>query len=112
MMRHLVSAVAALILTGSGFGGGDAIAQVEAPPACSKPDLPDRSLQAVEVKGILQRSQAYLECMQKVIETERSKASTMIEAAHAQAEKSNAMIVDVNEFVKKVKDFQAEHQGG
>jgi hypothetical protein len=79
--------------------------------ACSQPDLPDRPLQANELNGIMARAQSYLECMKKAIETEQGKASSMLEAARAQAAKSNKMVEDVNLFVRKARDYQAEHQG-
>lgn len=79
--------------------------------ACNKPDLPDRRLQPVEVKNVLQLSQAYIDCIAKEIDVERSKASGMLEAAHLETEKSNKMVEDANTFIKNVKAFQSEHQG-
>lgn len=79
--------------------------------ACSKPDLPERQLQPVEFNGVIQRAQAYVECMKTAVDAQHVKAEGMIEAARVEADKSNKMAQDVNDFIKAVQRFQAEQKG-
>ena len=90
----------------------EAPASAVVPPTCAKPALPDRALQPAELNGLMHAAQAYIDCMEKTIAVERADADTLLEKARAQAEKSNAMVAEVNAFIKAVQAYQAETVSG
>lgn len=100
-----------ILLAAAAAGGPAEPAQAEG-PTCAKPVLVESpTITATVMTAQMEQAQDYVDCMSKAIEAQRKVADETLQLARGAAEKTNAMIVEVNDFVAKVKTYQEEHSG-
>lgn len=108
--------IAALLVIAAAAGGqAPAVAAAAEPERseCIKPALLDnRAISAAQLAQLVERAQDYIACRSKEIEAQRQVADETLTVARAAAERSNAMIVDLNAFVAAVKEYLDERSGG
>lgn len=79
---------------------------------CAKPVLIDSPTVASAVMNSeMKQAQDYIDCMTKAITAQRTSAEQALQTAQVSAQKTNAMITDLNDFIAKAKAYQEEHAG-
>lgn len=89
----------------------EALRQGASQTPCSKPALVERmSVPKEDLAALFERGQSYSDCMSKAIEAKRANANRLMDEAKAEAEASNAMVKEVNDFVAALRAYEAEHR--
>ena len=85
---------------------------IDATASCSKPVLVNSPVVTPTVMSSqMKQAQDYIDCMSKAITAQRASAEQAFEVAQSAAQKTNAMISDLNDFIAKAKAYQEEHSG-
>jgi len=87
-------------------------ANADADGTCSKPVFVNSpTVTGTVMASQMKQAQDYIDCMTKAITTQRDLAEQTLQTAQAAAQKTNAMISALNDFIAKAKEYQEEHSG-